>query len=115
LPEHPKYLSSEAKSLWVDIVSSKPPDWFDAGSYPLLGMYVDLVVVAKELAIQRSAVPVLDREAARLESRWLKTVAVTLNLAVKLRLTPQAKIDRRSGMLNETGLSRSSLLAGRDN
>jgi hypothetical protein len=113
MPEPPMYLSDEAKSLWVGIVSSKPADWFDAGSFPLLAMFCGMAVRAKELAIQRSAVPVLDREAARLERRWHKAVAVMLNLATKCRLTPQNRIDRRSGMLTEGGWGGDPLLRGR--
>jgi hypothetical protein len=103
IPKAPEYLSDKAKSLWKDIVSCKPPGWFNEGNYPLLAMFCDLVVTAEELAVQRDAVPVMDREAARLERRWCKTVAVMLSLAVRLRLTPQQAIHRRSGMLDEPG------------
>ena len=101
--EPPDYLSDKAKSLWKNIVSCKPPGWFDEGSFPLLGMYCDLVTTAEELAIQRGAVPVLHREAARLGRRHLATVLAMTTLATKLRLTPQQSINRKSGMLNEPG------------
>jgi hypothetical protein len=103
MPGAPEYLSDKAKSLWKAIVSCKPPGWFDEGNYPLLAMFVDQAAMAEELAIQRDAVPVLDREAARLERRHLKAVHTMLSLAVRLRLTPQQSIHRRSGMLDEPG------------
>jgi hypothetical protein len=113
LPDALKYLPDKAKSLWKDIVSCKAPGWFDEGNYPLLAALCDLVVTAEELAVQRAAVPVLHREAARLRRQHLATVAVVVTLAVKLRLTPQQSIHRRSGMLNEPGWVDNPLLKGR--
>jgi hypothetical protein len=103
MPKAPEYLSDKAKLLWKDVVSCKPSGWFDEGNLPLLGMFCDMVVIAEELAVQRDAVPVLHREAARLERRWIKAVLTMCTLAVKLRLTPQANIHRKSGMLSEPG------------
>jgi hypothetical protein len=115
IPKEPEYLSDKAKSLWKAIVSCKPPGWFDDGNLPLLAMFVDLAVTAEELSVQRDAVPVLHREAARLERRWHKTVATMAMLAVKLRLTPQQAIHRRSGMLDEPGWGPDDrLFRGRD-
>jgi hypothetical protein len=115
LPEPPEYLPDRARSLWASIVSCKPPDWFDEGNYPLLAMYCDLAATAEALTAQRDALPVLHREAARLRRQHLATVAAMCTLAVKLRLTPQQAIHRRSGLLSEPG-SRglgSPLLRGR--
>ena len=103
LPDAPEYLSDKAKSLWKAIVSCKVPGWFDEGNYPLLAMYVDLVATAEELVIQRDALSALDRERARLARQHLKVALTMCTLAVKLRLTPQQSIHRRSGMLDEPG------------
>jgi hypothetical protein len=115
LPDAPEYLSDKAKSLWKDIVSCKPPDWFDEGNLPLLAMFVDLVTTAEELSAQRAALPVLHREAARVRRQHLATLLAATTLAVKLRLTVQNTIDRKSGMLNERGWSPDDrLFRGRD-
>jgi hypothetical protein len=114
LPDAPKHLSDKAKLLWVNIVSSKPPDWFDEGNYPLLAMYCDLATTAEELSAARSALPVQHREAARLRRAHLATATVMCTLAVKLRLSVQNTIDRRSGILNERGSPRHPLLGGKD-
>src|SRR5687768_5955275 len=45
----PSYLDKAAKSLWVSIVSSKPADWFDAGSYALLVEYCQITARHKKL------------------------------------------------------------------
>jgi hypothetical protein len=113
LPDAPEYLSDKAKSLWKNVVSCKPPGWFDEGNYPLLAMFCDLVATAEELAAQRGALKPLDREAARLGRRHLATALAATTLGVKLRLTVQNTIDRRSGRLDETGWADNPLLRGR--
>jgi phage terminase small subunit len=105
-PMPPGYLSREAKKLWVDIVSSRPPDYFDAGSLPLLEAYCEATVHSWDLMKRIGdlpGTPANDRESARLERRSHKYVATLLGLATKLRLTPQANIRRGSAMLREGG------------
>jgi hypothetical protein len=46
----PSYLDKAAKSLWVSIVSSKPADWFDQGSYALLVEYCQITARHKSLS-----------------------------------------------------------------
>jgi hypothetical protein len=114
LPDAPEYLSDKAKSLWKDIVSCKPPDWFDEGNLPLLGQYCDLVTTAEKLSAQREALPVMHRETVRLRRQHLATVLAATTVAVKLRLTVQNTVDRKSGLLTEAGWGSDSLLRGRD-
>ena len=114
LPEPPEHLSDRAKSSWKAIVSCKPPDWFDEGNYPLLGQFCDLIATAEALAAQRNALPVLHREAARLRRQHLATVLAMTTVAVKLRLSVQNTIDRKSRVLDEPGWgSDNPLLRGR--
>jgi hypothetical protein len=110
-------LSKEGKSLWMDIVSSKAPDFFDAGSFPLLAMFVQAITMARALDAQLSALPSTpegNRQAARLERRWHKAVTVACMLGVKCRLTVQAAVDRRSRMLDEKWAANDRLFKGRD-
>ena len=114
LPDAPEYLSDKAKSLWKDIVSCKPPGWFDEGNLPLLGQYCDLITTAEALAAQRNALLVPHREAARLRRQHLATVLAMTTVAVKLRLSVQNTIDRKSRVLDEPGWgSDNPLLRGR--
>ena len=113
----PWYLSREAKKLWIDIVSSRPPDYFDAGSLPLLEAYCEATVHSWDLMKRIGDLPCTpanDREGARLERRSHKYVATLLGLATKLRLTPQANIRRGSSMLGERGWPDHPLLRGRN-
>jgi hypothetical protein len=114
LPEPTKYLPDKPKSLWLDVVSSKAPDMFDAGSYPLLAAFCTAAWIAEGLAERIAVLPVNDREAPRLERRWHKAVASMISLGTKCRLTVQGSVDRRSGMLTERWSRDNSLLRGRD-
>src|SRR5688572_7422434 len=101
-PEPPSYLSARGKSLWLDVLASKPPDWFDAGSLPLLSMYVVAIEIAEDLVVRRSGLPSTpenDRLAARLERRHQRAIVAMVQLATKCRLSVQAAVDRRSRML----------------
>jgi hypothetical protein len=117
MPEPPKYLSKRDKSLWVDIVSSRPPDWFDPSSRQLLAMYAVVVGMGIDLAAKIAASrskPEAERQVARLEARYLRVATTAALLMVRLRLTPQARIDRKSGMLSERGSPLHPLLGGKD-
>lgn len=87
-------LTDKQAQLWRDIVDSKPGNWFDAASAPVLAEYVRAVTNADRVAAEVEAAmskgfrpdylrPMLDMQekAARLVS----------SLAVKLRLTPQSR------------------------
>ena len=116
LPKPPKYLPLEARHLWVDIVSSKPAGWFDAGNLPLLAQYCSVIAMTRVLIVELNALqddPQHDRQPARLERRILKATASMGALASRLRLTPQATINRHSRMLAEKGLPENPLLRGR--
>ena len=115
-PDPPGYLSKAAKSLWVDIVNSKPADWFSPGSLPLLEMYVELTVLNWNLVARLGSLPSTaenDRLATKLENRIHKFAAALVALATKLRLTVQASVDRHSRMLDERGSPVHPLLGGK--
>jgi hypothetical protein len=88
----PPGLSRKERELWRRIVDSKPAEWFDSGSAPLLREYVRSVAVCDALAGMvagamkgpaadlKAALDLRDKEARRLAS-----------LATKLRLTQQSR------------------------
>jgi hypothetical protein len=123
-------LDKAAKSLWVSIVSSKPADWFDPGSYALLAEYCQITARHKKLAQEleeldrQKPTDPLERQLLRnavgeLEDRILKHARTSGSLAARLRLAVQNTIDRRSGILTEKPpeaaavAPRNSLLSGR--
>lgn len=108
----PRYLSKPATALWRQIVTSRPPDWFDQGNSVLLEAFCTLSIQARGLHGQLAKGTEVD---AALLRRCLAIVKTLVNLAVRLRLTPQAGIDRRSRMLderNDPGASDDPLIGG---
>ena len=86
---------SEAE-LWGAVVESKPADWFQADSAPLLKEYVRAVVMSDRLSLLVEAALAGDtgkdglglKDALRLRDMESKRVA---SLGTKLRLTQQSR------------------------
>jgi hypothetical protein len=94
----PQDLSAAERALWVEIVESKPSDWFGPDSKPILKEYVRAAVACDLLAGKVSEalggndagevkfmLDLRDREVRRAAS-----------LATKLRLTQQSRYGARS-------------------
>ena len=93
-------------------MASKPADWFDEGNLPILAQYCDLVAEQADLVLRRNEIystrPVdsVERSAlVRAKCEVNKTIReyalASTTLAVKLRLSVQNTIDRKSGKLDE--------------
>lgn len=100
-PPAPAVLSAAEAELWRSIVNTKPADWFDAASIPLLTEYcrlktsVDILneqLVKSEATIAetgafpdgyKDAVGILDKKQGRMAQ-----------LAMKMRLTQQARYEK---------------------
>src|SRR5947207_7552429 len=102
-PSPPPDLSPAARALWRRIVKSKPADRFEAADLPLLRQFV--VLSAQSIAVENAlaAADVNDDAAPRLERRLRGLAATCAGLASRLRLTPQARIDRRAAELKNGG------------
>lgn len=95
-PPAPKGLPKRQQALWNDIVRSKPADWFDAGSLPILQALVAHIETAERIQVQfadlgdLSDADALDRldKLSRLRDRESKAVST---LSAKLRLTQQSR------------------------
>lgn len=89
----PEGLAPEESALWADVVASKPVDWFQSDSAPLLKEYVRAVHMCDLLSFQVSAAiaggePGELKEVLKLRDMESKRVA---SLATKLRLTQQSR------------------------
>jgi len=89
------------RGLWRGIVASKPIGFFDAGSLILLGRYVRMACWVEVLENELIGQPALLPRSAGIESRLVKANGCLAQLANKLRLSVEASVDRRSGMLTE--------------
>jgi len=109
-PAPPDELTDKEKGLWLEIVGSRDPEFFDEATLPLL----------VEMCRAKSKVDVMADEINRFDPQWLRTdegvkrykelssiqdkaQANMLSLARSMRLTPQArympdkKINRPTG------------------
>lgn len=90
----PEGMDSVEADLWKAVVATKPVDWFQEDSAPLLTEYVRCKVMCDKLAeMLKSATAetlktLLDMRDK--ESRRLATLAVKLRLTQQSRYTPQA-------------------------
>ena len=94
----PRDLSDEESRLWREVVDSKPVEWFQPDSAPLLTEYVRAVVMSGQLDIQVKAA-LVGGETGELkalldmrdkESKRVVSIATKLRLTQQSRYTPQA-------------------------
>lgn len=105
----PSSLIKEEAAVWDDVVATKPADWFQADSAPILAEYCRAVVMSERLSymIQASMLGEVEdgpslkdllkmRDA---ESRRVMTCGTKLRLTQQARYTPQASAtaDRKAG------------------
>jgi hypothetical protein len=94
----PPFLTKAQTQLWIDVVATKPADWFDAGGAALLVGYVRAVCSSNRLAL------IVDQyeKRKRLDSDAMKAYAAALaahekverrviSFATKMRLTQQSR------------------------
>jgi hypothetical protein len=101
-PEPPADLTPEGKSLWRETVRERPGDWFNPISTRLLHVLVQQLVVCGDLQRlydMQDSYPA----AGQVLKQLLAVSANCASIAARLRLTPQALIDRRSGQISEKG------------
>lgn len=98
LIQPPAELSADQADVWSSVVVTKPADWFDAGSVPILAAYCRAVVEARKVASLVEAMTVdmllLDDGLKRYKDlrRLQAELAGEVNtLARAMRLTQQAK------------------------
>lgn len=100
----PSELSDGAKKLWRSIVSCKPVSWFDGGSLPILARYCEAMAQAERIEDElRRLVDVTDPVYLKLTQALISLNANCTTMAVKLRLSVQNNIDRKSRKLDEIG------------
>lgn len=92
-PDPPETLSSKEAELWRKVVATKPVEWFQADSAPLLVEYCRAKVMCDRLSVMletatddlKSLLDMRDKE-----SRRLATLGCKLRLTQQSRYTPQS-------------------------
>jgi len=103
-PEAPARLSEAERQLWDKLTFSRRPGWF-SGAEEILESYVTTALQVQQMeAALRQASP-LDADYRTLLRLHRQTAALALSLAVRLRLTPSTKLDRRTPQDGELPLT----------
>ena len=102
LPQAPAELTADQAEVWCRVVATKPADWFQADSQPVLMEYCRSIVLAREIAQQVNdfdRTKLVDyegfklwKELTQMQREQSKLVAM---LAVRMRLTQQSKYEAR--------------------
>jgi hypothetical protein len=95
-PPAPERLSDEERALWEKLTFSRRPGWF-SGAESLLESFVMTTLHCQRLeAALRKAKPGTSDRYQRLARMHRQSVSLCATLATRLRLTPAAKLDKRT-------------------
>lgn len=95
-PPAPERLSKEERERWDQLVGTRRPSWF-AGSDAILESYIIRVTQMQRLeAALRKVDPGTGDRYQKLARTHRQTVALAASLAVKLRLVPSTRLDKRT-------------------
>lgn len=102
--EPPSDLNAEEASVWARTAATKPLDWWDAGSAPLLAQFSRAKVQSDKIAaLMNASMAILSTDPEEL-GRYDKLQKVQnrlsselANLATKMRLTQQSRYNAKSG------------------
>lgn len=112
LPAPPDQFDDDQAQAWAEIVATKDPDWWDAGTFPLLEAYVKTIVEYRKVSkLVEGCHPVADATAFDQYDKIQKTqdrlASQLCRLATKMRLSQQSKYGARGaeGASNPSGNS----------
>lgn len=95
-PEAPSDLTEYQKQIWKAVADTKPPEWFEADTYPLLKAYCVAAERHHDISQELNLLPVSDKLAINLMraedmyAKQLKSLGVAMRLTQQSRYTPQA-------------------------
>lgn len=102
-PKPPAGMSAKGRSVWREIIASKPTGYFDAGSLGILRLHCETMARAEQVSRQLAKVEVRSPEFRELVGLNKTLMASCATSARQLRLTVQQNVDRKSGLLDERG------------
>lgn len=85
------YLNDNQMRIWRDVTYTKPPEWFEADSAPLLAAYAVAVDLHESLTKKINSLDITDKDLERLTLLKDKQANLMAGLAVKMRLTQQSR------------------------
>ena len=90
-PEPPNELTSKQKDIWREITATKPPDWFEADTRPILKEYCRAIEFADKIARELDLMEGSVVDAKPLYELQEKNAKLLTQLATRMRLTPQSR------------------------
>lgn len=102
----PAHLSAAAVAVWHSVTASRPGEFFDAGSAPMLESYVVAITEHRRMvALLDTIDPVEDLDRLAKVTRLIESHAARIGAcATRLRLTNQARYNpTRAGSLTAQG------------
>jgi len=90
-PDPPKDLDTYAQKIWKDVVDTKPPEWFEKDSFPLLRAYCVHSTHHKRLSDHVENFDVTDENYPKVLKLITEQSKIIGELAVKMRLTQQSR------------------------
>lgn len=97
-PEPPSHLSEAEGQLWREVVATKPADWFQRDSHPILCAYIQSTLIHRLLMDQFHAgeFPIGCKPYSDLVGMIVKVSGSVAQLGAKLRLTQQSRYTPQS-------------------
>lgn len=90
-PDPPKDMTKYQKQIWVDVVNTKPPEWFESDTFPILRAYCVASQRHFDISKQLDKIGIEADEAKdlmRMEDMYAKQLKA---LGVSMRLTQQSR------------------------
>jgi len=102
-PPAPERLSAQERTLWEKLALSRRPGWF-SGAEELLESYVTTITQVQQIEVALRKLKAGTSERYQKLARMHRQVtALATTLAVRLRLTPSSKLDKRTPTDGEVG------------
>jgi hypothetical protein len=112
LPPAPKYMGKDARAIWAEITASRPVDYFDAATRPMLETFCCASSSLRALSTKMVGLDPRDPEFGRLVRLSAVLTTVQSTMAVRLRLCQSARMRYEDGRLDEKRSQKSWLLGG---
>lgn len=97
-PEPPSHLTDDEAQLWREVVATKPADWFQRDSHPILVAYVQGAILHRQLMEKFHSLefPFGSKGYVEHVNLIVRVAGSIAQLGAKLRLTQQSRYTPRA-------------------
>ena len=90
-PDAPSDLTEYQRSIWDAVTNTKPPEWFESDSFPILRAYCIASERHRDISQELDKMEITTPDAKALMDMEEKQAKLIAALAVKMRLTQQSR------------------------